>query len=175
MTMPPRLRKLVLTVHIASSVGLLGAVASFLALAIAGLTSQDALVVRGAYLAMEATAWLVIVPLAFASLLIGIFQALGTSWGLFRHYWVLAKLIVTALATIVLLMQMNLIGDIASVAAGTTLSGNDLFEARISLVAHAGGGLLVLLVPMALSVYKPPGMTRYGRRKQHEQRAVLAR
>jgi len=37
-------------------------------------------------------------------------------------------------------------------------------------VVHAGGGLLVLLVPMILSVYKPRGMTRYGRRKQHERR-----
>jgi hypothetical protein len=50
------------------------------------------------------------------------------------------------------------------------LSSADLREARISLVAHAGGGLLVLLVPATLSVYKPRGMTRYGRRKQHERR-----
>ena len=37
---------------------------------------------------------------------------------------------------------------------------------------HAGGGLLVLLVAVTLSVYKPWGMTRYGRRKQHEKRMV---
>jgi len=29
-----------------------------------------------------------------------------------------------------------------------------------------------LLVAVTLSVYKPWGMTRYGRRKQHEQRMV---
>ena len=40
--------------------------------------------------------------------------------------------------------------------------------ARLPLVANAGGGLLVLLVATALSVYKPRGMTRYGRRKQQE-------
>src|SRR6266481_1345223 len=106
MTMAPRLRKFALTAHIASSVGLLGAIAGFLALAVAGLISQHAQMVRAAYPAMELTAWCVIVPLAFASLLTGIVQSLGTAWGLFRHYWVLAKLLLTTFATIVLLLQM---------------------------------------------------------------------
>jgi len=170
--MTPRLRKFALTAHVAFSVGWLGAVASFLALAVAGLTSEDAQMVRAAYLAMELTAWFVIVPLAFASLLTGLIQSLGTTWGLFRHYWVLAKLVVTILATIVLLLQMESIGHIAGVAAETTLSSGDLREARISLVVHAGGGLLVLLVTTTLAVYKPRGMTRYGWRKQQEQRTV---
>ena len=170
MTMTPRLRKFALTAHVTSSVGWLGAVAAFLVLAVSGLTSQDAQMVRAAYLAMELTAWFVIVPLSFASLLTGLVQSLGTTWGLFRHYWVLVKLLLTILVTIVLLLQMEGISYIAGVAAETTLSSDDLREARISLVVHAGGGLLVLVVPMILSVYKPQGMTRYGRRKQHERR-----
>ena len=100
-------------------------------------------------------------------------MSLGTPWGLFQNYWVLFKLLITVVATIVLLLQMEPISYIAGVAAETTLSSADLREARISLVAHAGGGLLVLLVPMILSVYKPRGMTRYGRRKQQEQRRAL--
>ncbi len=130
--------------------------------------------VRAAYVAMALTAWFVIVPLAFASLLIGIVESLGTRWGLFRHYWIVAKLVLTVLATIVLLLQMSGISYVAGVAAETTLSSADLREARMSFVAHAGGGLLVLLLPMALSVYKPRGRTRYGRRKLHEQRTALA-
>lgn len=172
MIMTPRLRKFALAAHITSSVGWMGAVAGFLALAVAGLTSEDAQMVRAAYLAMEVITWFVIVPLAFASLLTGLVMSLGTPWGLFRHYWVLIKLLVTALATIVLLLQTGSIGYLASVAAETTLSSENLREARISLVVHAGGGLLVLLVPMILSVYKPRGVTRYGQRKQHEQRKV---
>ena len=31
---------------------------------------------------------------------------------------------------------------------------------------------MVLLVPAVLSIYKPWGLTPYGRRKQHEQRAL---
>jgi hypothetical protein len=170
--MTPQLRKFVLTAHIVSSVGLLGAVAGFLALAIAGLTSRNGQLVGAAYLAMELIAWFVIVPLAFASLLTGIVQSLGTPWGLFRHYWVLTKLLLTVFVTVVLLLQMNLVGSMAVVAAETALSSDDHRLARISLVVHAGGGLLVLLVPAALSVFKPWGRTRYGRRKQHEERTV---
>lgn len=54
--MTPRLRKFALTAHITSSIGWLGAIAAFLALAVAGLTSQDEQAVRAAYLAMELTA-----------------------------------------------------------------------------------------------------------------------
>ena len=42
----PRIRKFALTAHVTSSVGGLGAGAAFLALAIAGLASQDAQLVR---------------------------------------------------------------------------------------------------------------------------------
>jgi putative copper export protein len=173
MLMTPGLRKFALTAHVTSSAGWIGAIACFLALAVAGLTSQDPQMVRAAYLAMNLTAWFVIVPLSLASLLTGLVQSLGTTWGLFRHYWVLAKLLLTAFATIVLLLKMELIGYLAGVAAETTLSSADHRAARIELVVHAAGGLLVLLVPAALSVYKPRGMTQYGRRKQHEQRTVL--
>jgi hypothetical protein len=169
MTMTPRLRKFALTAHVTSSVGWLGAVAGFLALAVAGLTSQDALMVRAAYLAMELTSWFVIVPLSLASPLTGLVQSLGTTWGLFRHYWVLAKLLITIPASIVLLLHMQPIGRIAGVAAETTLSSADLGGLRIQLVANAGAALLVLLVATTLSVYKPRGRTRYGRRKQHEE------
>ena len=170
--MTPRVRKFALTAHIISSVGWLGAVAVFLAHAILGVSSQDIQTVRAVYLVMEPAAWFVLVPLAFASLLTGLFQSLGTTWGLFRHYWVLAKLLLTVLVTIVLLLKMELIGYVAGAAAEATLSSADLRAARTELVIHAAGGLLVLLVPVALSLYKPRGMTRYGWRKQHEQRAL---
>ena len=81
MTLAPRLRKFALTTHVVCSVGWLGSVASFLALAIAGVTSDDAQMVRAAYLAMELTGWFVIVPLSLASLITGIIQSLGTQWG----------------------------------------------------------------------------------------------
>ena len=168
MTMAPNLRKLVLTAHVTSSVGWLGAVTSFLALAIIGLTSQDAQIMRAAYLAMELTAWCVIVPLSFASPLSGIVQSLGTTWGLFRHYWVLIKFLMTIPCTLVLLLHMQPISRLGRLAAETTLSGSDLSRLRIQLVADAGAAVLVLLVATTLSVYKPQGLTRYGAHKSQE-------
>jgi hypothetical protein len=171
MTMTPRVRKFALTAHVASSVGWLGAIAGFLALAVVGLTSQDAQTVRGAYLVMEPAAWFVLVPLAFASLLTGLVQSLGTTWGLFRHYWVLFKLLINIVATIVLLTYMETFRFMAGVAADPSA---DLGAVRnVSPALHAGAALLLLLVATTLAVYKPRGMTRYGRRKQHEQRTVL--
>jgi hypothetical protein len=174
-TMPPSLRKFALTTHVTTSVGLVGSIAAFLALAVAGLTSQDAQVVRATYLAMELTARFVIVPLAFASLLTGLIQSLGTPWGLFRHYWVLAKLLLTVFATVILLAKLELISYAAHLAAETILRRAELHAAGLQLMVHAAGGLLVLLVPAVLSVYKPRGLTPYGRHNQYKQRTPSLR
>ncbi|MFF3290307.1 hypothetical protein [Streptomyces sp. NPDC003023] len=163
--MPPRVRKVALTAHVTFSVGWIGAVAAFLALALAGLNSQDSGTVQAAYLSMELTGWFVIVPLGLASLLTGLVQSLGTVWGLARHYWVLIKLLMTALATLVLLVHMRPIGHMADAVRQATLADGELGGMRVQLVADAGAALVVLLVAVALSVFKPRGMTRYGRRR----------
>ena len=174
MALTPRLRKLALTAHVTASVGWLGAVAAFLALSIAGLTSQDPQTVRGAYLVMELTGWVVLVPLSLASLLTGLVCSLGSNWGLFRHYWVLFKLLINVVATIVLLLYMQTLGTLGDVAAATTLSGTGLRELKDpSPTLHAAAALLLLLVATTLAVYKPRGITRYGRRIQHRQRTLL--
>jgi hypothetical protein len=133
------------------------------------MTSQDAQMVRAAYLIMELTGWYVLVPLSLASLATGLIQSLGTKWGLFRHYWVLVKFLLTVFATIILLTFMRGFGDLARVAVEPALAGVDFHGHNgASPVVHAGGGLLVLLVAVVLSVYKPWGKTGYGRRKQGE-------
>ncbi|MEO5765414.1 MAG: hypothetical protein ABIR52_08925 [Casimicrobiaceae bacterium] len=170
MTMTPHLRKFALTAHITSSVGLLGSIAAFLALSIAGLNSQDTQTIRAAYLAMDLIARFIIAPLAFGSLLTGLVESLGTPWGLFRHYWVLAKLLLTAFATTILLIKLKMIGHAAQLAAETILPRADLSTVGMELRFHAAAGLLLLLVPAVLSVYKPQGLTPYGRRRQQEQR-----
>jgi hypothetical protein len=53
MTMSLRIRKLALSAHVLTSVGWLGSVAAFLSLSLAGLTSDNADMVRSAYMAME--------------------------------------------------------------------------------------------------------------------------
>src|SRR5262249_44201007 len=165
MILAPRLRKLALTAHVTSSVGWLGAVGGFLALAVVGLRSEGPERVRAAYLAMESITWSVIVPLSIAALVTGLVQSLGTTWGLFRHYWVLAKLLLTVLSTGLLLLHTGPIGHLARAAAAATLSSTDLRRARIQLLADAGAALVVLIVTTTLSIYKPRGVTPYGWRK----------
>jgi hypothetical protein len=164
--MTPRLRRLAFTAHVTSSVGWLGAVTAFLGLAVVGMTAPDDRTVRGAYLVMEPAAWFVLVPLAVASLLTGIVQGLGTTWGLFRHYWVVFKLLINLFATIVLLMYMETFRSMATVAADPSA---DLDVVRNpSPVLHAVAALLLLLAAIVLAVYKPRGLTPYGRRRQGE-------
>lgn len=170
--MKPGLRKLALTAHVVSSVGWIGSVAVFLALAIVGLTSQDGEKVRAAYVAMDLTGWFVIVPLSIASPVTGVVQSLGTTWGLFRHYWVVVKFLITVPATILLLVHMQPVGHLARVVQETTLAHGDLAGLRIQLVADAGAAVVVLLIATTLSVYKPRGLTPYGRRKPQEEQGL---
>jgi hypothetical protein len=162
--MKPQFRKLALTAHVASSVGWLGAVAAFLGFGVVGLTSDDADTVRAVYLVMEPAAWLVLVPLAIASLLTGLIQSLGTTWGLFRHYWVVFKLLINVASTVVLLAYMNTFSFMADVAADPSA---DLDEVRnASPVLHAALALILLLFATTLAIYKPRGLTPYGQRKE---------
>lgn len=169
MIMRPGLRKFVRTAHIIFTVGWLGAVAGFLVLATAGLTSQDTQMVRSVYPAMELIARFVIVPLSFAPLLLtGPLLSLGTPWGLFRHYWIIVKLVITILSTIIMQLHMQPIRHLSRVAANGTLSSVD-HSLQLQMVVASGAALLALLVATGLSVYKPRGMTLYGWRKQYEE------
>ncbi len=169
MTLTAPLRKFVLSAHVTFAVGWLGAVAAFLALAIAGVTSQDAQMVRSFYLAMELIARFVIVPLSFAPLITGPVLSLGTPWGLFRHYWILAKLLITILSTLIMQAHMLPISRLADAAARATLSNSELRQLQFQMVIASAAALLALLAATALGVYKPRGMTQYGWRKQYEQ------
>jgi len=173
MKMSPRIRKVALIAHVICSVGWLGAVAGFLALAVAGVVGDDAERVRAMYIAMELDGWYVIVPLSFASFATGLVMSLATEWGLFRHYWILIKLVINVLATGVLLLHMGPIGKVASVAAERSLDGAGLGRTQIQLIADAGAALLVLLVATALSVVKPRGQTRYGYRRARANAAAV--
>jgi len=170
--MTPALRRFTFTTHITSSIGWVGAALAFLALAVIGFTSDDPVKVRGAYLLMAPAAWFVLVPLAHASLLSGIALSLGTTWGLFRYNWVVLKLGITVFATVILLIYMGTFREMAGVAADPVV---DLAVVRnASPILHAILALLLLLTATGLGVYKPLGMTAYGKRTLDEHRFASA-
>jgi hypothetical protein len=155
--MTPRIRQFALTAHVSVSVGWLGAVAAYLALAITGVATRDSGMASAAYRSMEVIGWMIIVPCSLAALMSGLVQSLGTEWGLTRHYWIVAKLSLTVPATLILLLHIPSVSRMARIAVDTALAAGDFSELRMQLVVHAVGGLLVLLTITSLSVYKPWG------------------
>lgn len=164
MIMTPGLRKSALIAHIISAHCWHVATAGFLALSIAGLTSQDEGLVRRAYLAMDAIGCYAFVPLCVACLVTGVVVSLGTPWGLIRYNWALLKLLINIILAIILFMHMQTLSHLGHLAASTTVSIDNLRNPSPILVATAT--LLGLLVSTILSMSKPPSMSQY---RQHEQ------
>lgn len=163
-------RKAALVTHVVTSVGWLGAVAAFLVLAVVAVRSGDAVTVRALYVAMDVLGAGVLVPLSLASFASGLLPSLGTSWGLFRHWWVITKLALSTVATAILLLYTSTLSALGDAASSPTLTDDAVLPSG-SPVLHATGALVVLLVAAALSVFKPKGLTRYGWRKQQQRRA----
>lgn len=131
----------------------------------------DAATSRALYLAREVLGRAVLVPLAVASLVTGVVQSLGTPWGLFRHWWVVVKLALTVLSTVVLL---TCTGPLTALAvAARDPAGHTGVLPSASPVLHAGAALAVLLAAAALSVFRPRGLTRHGWRVQQAARRRL--
>jgi hypothetical protein len=168
MTLSVALRRVTYATHVTSSVGWLGAVLVFIALASLGLSSQDERTVRGAYLVMAPAAWFVLVPLAHASLFSGIALSLGTPWGLIRHYWVAIKLVITVFSTVILMIYMGTFRQMAGVASDPAV---ELVLVRNpSPLVHSILAVVVLAAATMLAIYKPFGMTPHGIREQMRRR-----
>jgi hypothetical protein len=114
--------------------------------------------------------------MCLAALATGLLQALGTPWGLFRYYWILLKFGLAIFAAFALLVhQFGVMAEAAkrvSGAAAETLFSDDFGPLKTELVRAPSLAILLLLVAASLGVYKPWGLTRYGRRKQQELRKV---
>ncbi|NUT91645.1 MAG: hypothetical protein HOY78_06390 [Saccharothrix sp.] len=158
--MSPWWRKFVLTSHVTVSVGWLGSVATFLVLAAVGLAGGDDGLARATYQVMEPIGWYVIVPLSIASLVTGVVQALGSPWGLLRHYWVIFKLLINLLATVVLFVHMKPIAYLADMAAAHGMSGG-AGRVQVQILVDSAAAVLVLVIATVLSVYKPRGRTGF--------------
>ena len=136
------MRRLVLLCHVTASAGWWGAVAAFLAVAIDGTRGDT----TGTCQALAVTGWGAIVPLAALSSLTGLWLSLSGPWGLGRHWWVVFKVVVTLPCSALLVLHLTRLGDCAT---GTARQ----------MTIDAGLALVVLLVPLALSIYKPRGTT----------------
>jgi hypothetical protein len=133
-------------------------VASFFVLGLRGLALADHQASLAAYAAMDLVARAVIVPACVASLLTGVVQSLATPWGLFRHYWVIFKLLLTIAATVLLLVHLGPIRYAAGLASARAPDLVALGPVARQLVLTSGGAVLLLVTTTVLSIYKPAGV-----------------
>ena len=150
--LPRRLRAALLVVHVATSAGWLGLDAALVALDVIGLNSGDPVVRAGVVVAMTVIACWVLIPVVCASLCSGLVLALGTSWGLARHWWLVAKsgIAVVLTATGVALTLPRVTGVLAGEAEPVQ---------ALTLAARLVA-LGLLLTATGISVVKPWGKTR---------------
>ena len=141
----PRVRRAVLTGHIIASVGLLGDCAALLALTIRAAATSDPELAASSYELMSMFSMLFGIPLSFASLGSGLALGFGTKWGVLRHRWVTAKLL--------LIVSVILVG--ALVIGPSEAAMIDGGGGRELVLTLAGGyDVLALCLATGLSVYK---------------------
>jgi hypothetical protein len=167
-------RRGLLVAHVGASVGWLGAIAASLALAAVALGTTDAAVANAVLLVLEPLGWVALVPLSLASLASGVIQSLVSPWGLVRHYWVLIKLMMNVLAVGILLLYMQTLAELAHIARASAATG-DAVTRSASPVVHGAAAIVLLLVALVLSVYKPRGRTGWGTDIRRASEANLGR
>ncbi len=163
--LPKRVRSSLLTVHVAASAGWLGLDGALVVLEVIGLNSADPALRTGISVAMTAIACWVLIPLVFASLCTGLVLGLGTSWGLARHWWLVAKSGIAAVlaATGVALMLPRL----SDIFAG---EGEPI---QLRMLALRSFALVLLLIATGISVVKPWGKTRMSWSRKPETKTAI--
>jgi hypothetical protein len=154
-SLSPGQRKLVLSAHILVSVGLLGIYAAMLILGTVAALTPDLQTSHAAYRSMGIFTRGVIPTGAVGVVATGVILALGTNWGLFKHYWVVAKLGLTAavLPVSIFVVFPSVRQAITATSAGAPEPGGW----ATLLVVASGANVLMLAAAAVIGVYKPWG------------------
>lgn len=147
-------RRGLLVAHVAVSVGWLGLTVGLLALGITAFATGDPATVGAATRAMKIFGDWLVVPVALLALVSGLVLALGTPWGLARHRWVWTKFWLTLITTGLSIFSLR--PGIDAAAAGRAVD--------INLVIAPSVATATYLFITAISILKPWGLTRRGRR-----------
>jgi uncharacterized membrane protein len=146
--LPPSVRRAVLTVHIIASVGLLGDCAAVLAINVRAAATGDPALAAASYDLLAMFGVVFGIPLSMTALASGLALGLGTKWGVLRHRWVAAKLL--------LLVSVILAGALVIGPATTAMRDGDGDGGTQSLLILASAyDVLALSLATALSVFKP--------------------
>ncbi|MFI8520752.1 hypothetical protein ACIGEZ_23425 [Streptomyces sp. NPDC085481] len=173
-TISQRLRKAVLTAHVAISVGWLGLVTGMFAMSVAGATTHDAEQQAAMYRTMSMLDEIFLGMTSMFALITGIVVGAGTKWGLLQRRWVAVKFFLTMGVMMLgfgaihqLILRANELVD-----EGAVVRGGELDAVGWSMAGTAALALLSLVFMTAVSTYKPWGLTRRGRRHSATKAAV---
>src|SRR5215212_400940 len=151
-TLPPRWRKLLLTVHVSVAAGLIGADLALLTLAVSGWRGSDP---ASVYPAMSLVSRWVVAPLAVAALTTGVLQAVLGPYGLLRYWWVTLKLAITLLLTgLVLFVVVPRLRGAADSALGPASEALTDAE-RVAFVVVFSLAVAAIVLMAGLAVAKP--------------------
>ena len=143
-----------LTAHIVVSVGLLGDSAGFLAVAIRGVTADEAGFSDVSWQLLEMFAFVFGIPLSVAALLTGLVLGWGSKWDVLRYPWVITKL--------ALIVSVMLVGTFVLPGMDALRQGGPGLEVR--LIGGAAWDVVALTVATGLAVFKPGRLRRSLRR-----------
>ena len=163
MKLSPRWHKLLLTVHVATAVSVLGTDLVLLVLGISSVRGADPQTI---YPAAHLVAIWLLAPLATLALGTGVLLGLLTQWGLLRYWWVTIKLTLTAVLTGVILFVLVPSLGVAANAATAAQTFTD--AERLPLVVAPAAGVTLLILIVVLAIYKPPWRLRSRPNRRHE-------
>ncbi|WP_067480681.1 DUF2269 family protein [Actinomadura hibisca] len=159
--MSPRTRKANVVLHVIVSITWLGLDVGLLTLTVTALTTGDPATLRAALVAMRIFGDVLLIPAALLTLASGLVLSLGTHWGVTRHYWVLAKVVLTltalTLTVFALRPELHHAAEAALAATPVTPSAQMLFPPVVSLTMYVS--------MTVLSVCRPWGRTPWARRR----------
>ncbi|MFJ2771573.1 DUF2269 family protein [Streptomyces sp. NPDC087300] len=155
-------RRATLVVHVVGAAGWLGLTLGLLALALTAITTRSPAVVEASVRSMKVFADWLVLPLALVTLLSGLLLSLGTKWGLARHRWVYTKFWLTLATTAasVFALRPGVNDSAATVAAGDPITD------PTGLIAGPIVSLTAYVFMTVISVLKPWGLTRRGRKQR---------
>lgn len=155
-------RRVVLLVHLAGSLGWLGADVVLGVLAVTGFTADDPALIAASYTALHTFAVPVLLVAGLTSLVSGVVLGLASRWGVVRTRWVLVKLVINVvLVALVPLLLHPRLGEAARQARTVDADLADrLGRIPLDLLFPAAVSGAALLIASVLAIWKPWGPTR---------------
>ncbi|MBF8194547.1 hypothetical protein ITP53_54635 [Nonomuraea sp. K274] len=149
--MRPTIRKTVVVIHVIASVALLGEVWGLVVLNTTAALANDPELAHAAYRLMPALVFGGGIPLSLTALATGITLGLTSHWGLFRYYWVTAKLVLLVVVICVGMLLFDPEGMAAATEGGIAAGPGRQW----GQVAALGTQIALLMTATTLSVFKP--------------------